>query len=237
MKIFLRIIRRNISRILIPIVRIFASFLIWFISLWGKIYTKLWQYADLASYEHRFDYMRGLKNFYWLERGILGMRFLPHGAKVLDLGCGDGIYSGIFYSTRASKVDAVDYDPKIISLAHKYYKRSNVTFRQADIIKMDFLKKEYDAIYLFAVIEHFTIEEGKNLIKNIAGALSEDGFFMGSTPLFSEIGGHNIEHQHEFSTEDELKSFLVPFFDEVEIWVSAWPERNECYFLCRSPKK
>jgi len=236
MKLFLKKIRKHLSRCVFPMTRLCASLLSLFGSLLGKVYKKLWRYSDLASYEHMFDYLSGIKNFYWLERGINGLKPLPIGAKVLDLGCGDGIFSGIFYSTRAKDVEAVDWDPKIITLAKKNYQRPNVVFRQADITKIS-LQKKYDAVYLFAVIEHFTVAEGQGLVKKISLALNEGGYFMGSTPLFSEKGGHNVEHQNEFSTEQEVKDFVSMAFSHIETWISFWPHgRRECYFLCRLPK-
>lgn len=236
MKIFLKKARKWISNLLLLGIRLIAPLIFWLNKLIGNVYTKLWQYAELASYEHRFDYLRGMNNFYWLERGIFGLRYLPKKAKVLDLGCGDGVYSGVFYSTRASEVEAMDYDPKVIALAKKFYKKTNVFFSQANITKVDLIAKNYDAVYLFAVIEHFTFEQGQTLIKKIALALKDGGYFMGSTPLFLEKGGHNVEHQNEFSTEHEVKEFMASAFLDVETWISSWPNRDECYFLCRSPK-
>jgi len=236
MKFFLKKIRRFLSRGVLSWVRVGSSLLILINRLYGKLYTKLWQYADLASYEHRFDHLRGVDNFYWVERGIKGLRYLPEKAKVLDLGCGDGIYSGIFYSTRAKHIDAIDYDHKIISLAKKYYKKPNINFICSNILTDVFPDTNYNVAFLFAVIEHFSVKEGQALLKKISLSLATGGCLLGSTPLFSEIGGHNIEHQNEFSSEEGLRIFLFPFFESIEIWVSPWPGRRECYFLCQKPK-
>ena len=235
MKFFLKKIRKYLSRLVLPGIRRWASIMLFCNKLLGQGYTKIWQYSDYSSYEHRFDYLRGIENFYWMERGIIGLRYLLEKSVVLDLGCGDGFFSGIFYSTRAQAVDAIDYDSRNIKLAKKYYQKDNVNFYQADITRID-LSKKYDAIYLFAVIEHFTVAEGEALVRKISSALDGDGFFMGSTPLFSAKGGHNIEHQNEFSTEQEVKNFMIKSFEQVETWVSPWPNRQECYFLCRQPK-
>src|SRR3989304_409261 len=61
------------------------------------------------------------------------------GDHILDMGCGEGFYSMIFDNLYDCKITAVDFDPEILALAHKWLDgRSNVTLEQGDITKLRF---------------------------------------------------------------------------------------------------
>jgi cyclopropane fatty-acyl-phospholipid synthase-like methyltransferase len=89
---------------------------------------------------------------------------------------------------------------------------------------------------LFAAIEHFSSENGARLLRKICQALEADGVLVGSTPIFEEQGFYNPEHDNEFFAQEQLRAFLVPHFEDVEIWTSRWPSRTEGYFRCRGPR-
>ena len=71
----------------------------------------------LASFDRRFDILRGPEFWTWRKRGVLGMQVIPAGAKVLDLCCGEGFYDRMYFAERASRVDALDLDGNAINLA------------------------------------------------------------------------------------------------------------------------
>ncbi len=85
-------------------------------------------------------------------------------------------------------MDAIDRDDRALSYARRRYQRDNVQFNKMDVINEDFSKKNYDVIFLFAAIEHFSIENGMKLLQKIANALltSKNGTLFGSTPIFQE---------------------------------------------------
>ncbi len=196
----------------------------------GYLYTRSWGTLGITFFDHRFDHLRGPENWHWMERGVFGARLIPRGGTVLDLGCGDGIFSGLCYSPVAGSVDAIDRDSRAISLARKRYPQENVHWHVSDILLDAFPRDRYDTVFLFAVIEHFSVAAGTDLIRKIGAALEPGGTLLGSTPLFHELGGHNDEHDNEFFSEEYLRAFLEPHFETLEIWVSRWPNRNEAYF-------
>lgn len=215
-----------------------ANFLINWARYIGNQYTKIWTDLHSSSFDHRFDYLRGIDNYYWYERAILAIQRIKPKGTVLDVGCGDGIYSGLFYSKVAKKVDAIDLDKEVIEHAKAHYPQKNVTYEVSSI--QDWFKKEkrYDIVLLFAVIEHFTPEDGVLVLKGIGKSLTKNGVFFGSTPIFSDHGLHNFDHKNEFFSAEKLKKFLELSFEEVTISTSQWLNgRNECYFDCRQPKK
>lgn len=226
-----------LTKIYYRYLNISAKFLIKWARYIGNQYTSIWTNLHTSSFDHRFDYLRGIDNYYWYERAIFAIQRIKPENIVLDVGCGDGIYSGLFYSKAAKKVDAIDLDDEAVKHAKKHYSRKNVKFQSISI--QDWLKKgkKYDTVLMFAVIEHFTPQDGIRTLKGIGKSLTKDGILFGSTPIFSDTGMHNFDHQNEFFSNDKLKSFLETSFKDVTIFISKWPnDRNECYFECRQPK-
>lgn len=204
----------------------------------GWTYRAAWGYSGLSWYDHRADFFFGPANWHWSERGVLATRLIPDGGRVLDLCSGDGIYSGLFYSLRALHVDAVDIDDKALGIARRRYMRPNVIFHRGDIVRDPFPGDDYDVVCMFAGIEHFAPDAGMRLLQKIAKALAgRDAVFIGSTPIFPHRGGFNPDHENEFLDLDDLRRFLEPHFESVDLWISPWPrKRSESYFECRGPR-
>jgi len=206
------------------------------------IYARFWGMFGIPWFDHRFDWLRGPEYWVWNERGIYGSRVIRPGDKVLDVCCGDGIYSGLYYSIFAGLVHGIDRNELAIAAANKRYSKENVKFFKKDILKEDFPMENYDVIFMFAALEHFSVDEGSHILRRIAKALSKssNGEFLGSTPIFEEATGHgHPEHDNEFTSMEQLKSFLSPHFAEIDFWSSKWgaqADRKDTYFLCKKPK-
>jgi SAM-dependent methyltransferase len=200
----------------------------------GWTYLKLWGILGIYWYDHDFDHLLGPGWNKWTERGILANRLIRPGDEVLDVACGDGTFSGNYYSQNAAHVDAFDFDKKAIATARRKHARPNVDFFLADANNVS-LSKKYEVILLFASIEHFSIQDGARLLRRLGDALKPDGVLLGSTPIFKETGGHNDEHQNEFLSVEQLRNFPTPHFAKIELWSSQWQKRMDCYFECKEP--
>ena len=200
----------------------------------GWSYQKLWGVLGIYWFDHDFDHLLGPGWNKWTERGILANRCIRPGDEVLDVACGDGSFSGNYYSQSAAHVDAFDYDEKAIACARRKHAKPNVHFFVADATNF-VLSKKYEVILVFASIEHFSIEDGAGLLQKLGDALKPGGVLLGSTPIFTEIGGHNDEHKNEFLSVEQLRNFVAPHFAKVELWCSQWPGRIDCYFECKEP--
>ena len=231
--------------LIFKLIRYLLNLCLWFIlkiaGFVSFIYIRLWGFFGIPWFDHRFDWLRGPTYWVWNERGIYGSRVIRPGDKVLDVCCGDGIYSGLYYSMFAGLVHGIDRNESAIAAANKSYAKENVKFFKIDILKERFPAEDYDAIFMFAALEHFSAEQGKEILGRIAKALSKSssGIFLGSTPIFEEATGHgHPEHVNEFTSIEKLKSFLSPYFSEIDFWSSKWgtkTERKEVYFLCKKP--
>ncbi len=205
-------------------------------SLVGYLYLRSWPTRNLPYFDHRYDFLQGPSNWYWQERGVFGARVIPPQGKVLDLCCGEGTYSGFYYSTRAKHVDAIDRNPAALAVARRRFSLPNVSWIDADVLNQAFPSSDYDVVTLFAAIEHFSVSNGTMLLNKIAGALKSDGILIGSTPIFAEEGGHNVEHDNEFFSMGYLVEFMEPHFGRVDTWTSGWRGRTDAYFQCSMPR-
>lgn len=199
----------------------------------GYLYVRSWPTRDLTFYDHRFDHLSGPRNWYWQERGVFGARVIPAGGTVLDLCCGEGTYAACYFASRAKHVDAIDRDHAAITLAARRFRLLNVDWIEADVLQEPFPLERYDVVTLFVAIEHFTVDAGSRLLNKIAATMKPSGTFVGSTVIFDEAGGHNIEHDNEFFSDHYLREFLQPHFQQIEMWSSMWNTRRDIYFSCR----
>src|SRR5207302_883993 len=65
--------------------------------------------------------------FPW-ERGLFNLLAIEEGADVLELCCGDGFNAHHFYSIRAGRVLAVDFDASAIEHAKRHFRARNVRY-------------------------------------------------------------------------------------------------------------
>jgi len=127
----------------------------------------------------------------WMERiagepldrflGELGSR-LADGARILDLGCGDG---------RASRRLAERFDVVGVDLSHEQLElarglASGATFVLADIMELDVPAGTYDAVTAFYSFMHIPRDEHPHLLARINRWLKPGGLFL--APL-STVGG------------------------------------------------
>ena len=196
-------------------------------------YTFIWPYLHKSWFDHRFDYARGPQNYYWMERVVYVMREIKRGYRVLDIGCGDGMFDGLFYSQVSKKVDAIDIDSKAISFAKEKYSPKNVHYYNSDTVPWLSKGNKYDLIIMFVVIYHFDEVTGQEVLKLVKKSLKDNGILYGSTPILKSRNLYNSEHKNIFLSERQLKDFLSKVFDKVTIFTSQWPGgRKECYFEC-----
>lgn len=83
-------------------------------------------------------------------------RALPSGGKVLDVGCGAGIFTALL-AHHGFQVVGVDEDPGIVAYASEMVKyfRSNARVEQASAFDLSRYYGQFDLVYSLGVIEHF----------------------------------------------------------------------------------
>ena len=169
------------------------------------------------------------RNPLWLERGVYGALALK-GGRVLELACGDGFNARNFYSIRSTHVLACDIDPTAIKRACRKNSAPNVEFVLSDI-RSAMPEGQFDNVVWDAAIEHFTLEETDEILKNIKSRLTEDGMSNGHTMVARSDGAKALDHhEYEFKGKEDLCRILSPHFKKVTVFETIYPSRHNLYF-------
>jgi len=202
----------------------------------GKRMMKTWQAGGHTWFDHRIDEMMWPDNIFWVERGALARLYLPKGGKVLDVCCGDGYFSDLFWSISAERVDAVDRDPRALAQAARSHGHRNIAFHKRDIVRDPLPDSQYDLVCFFEAIEHLSAEDGQVVLRKLRSALADGGHIVGSTTQVAHDarGMGNPEHDNEFESAEDLAAFLGP---DATILTSYHPARTTLYFILGSGPK
>ncbi|MBI4053300.1 MAG: class I SAM-dependent methyltransferase [Candidatus Diapherotrites archaeon] len=86
------------------------------------------------------------------------------GRKVLDIGCGPGIFfDGFRKNCKTKTYIGIDITPKMVKIAKKRFPEAD--FRKGDITKLDFKDAEYSICIISHVLEHLAPETCKKAIR------------------------------------------------------------------------
>ncbi|MDB5260658.1 MAG: Methyltransferase [Candidatus Nomurabacteria bacterium] len=94
--------------------------------------------------------------------------------KVLDFGCGDGVYAEEFIKLGAREIVGIDDAPKMIELAKS--KHPAIQFIEADGNNLPFEERAFDLTFAFFVLHHFV--DTLKPLKEIYRVLKKDGYLV-----------------------------------------------------------
>jgi len=137
------------------------------------------------------------------------------GKKVLDIGCGSGIYAKIL-KRRGAKVTGVDISKTLLRIAEKEVK--GVDFHYASIHKLPFKKNSFD-IALSALMLNY-VGNWDKAFKEVNRVLKKGGVYVFSiaNPLFSVRERTNINNKEfwllGYSSEGQKLEIYGDYFKE-----------------------
>ena len=99
---------------------------------------------------------------------------LSDGAKILDLGCGDGLID-IWLSRFGMDVTAVDRNPSVLEHAQAEDDTKRVKFIISDLRKLSFQNASYNAVLFLEASGLMTKDDDQTLLRNIHNWLSPNG--------------------------------------------------------------
>lgn len=107
------------------------------------------------------------------------------GKRVLDFGCGDGMYAKEFLDRGAQEVVGIDENPTMIAIANqKYGSLGNTKFLVADGNNLPFEDNSFDLVFAYFVLHYFT--DTLKPLKEIYRVLTPEGYFIAT------IGAHDV---------------------------------------------
>ena len=121
--------------------------------------------------------------------------------KVLDVCCGDGSYSYMFFSDIAASIDAVDNDEYALKYAKKYSSRDTINYHLLDIISMPMPSSNYDFIIWNAAICYFDNHEIDLILRkfidainpNLRGTCWENNLQLPFTTIIHDLNNGSIK--------------------------------------------
>lgn len=124
------------------------------------------------------------------------------GKKVLDVGCGEGMWTFFLKTERnASDVDGIDIHKPYLDFCRKLNLFENLY--EMNLEKELKLDKKYDYIICSEVVEHLEKKSALRLLSALKDMLNENGMLVVTTPTyFFEEGGcprfsDNIHQKHK----------------------------------------
>ena len=118
---------------------------------------------------------------------------VPHGGRVLDVGCGEGMLTREL-AGRASQVVGLDIDPASIDLARATTVAANITYVCADLMRHPFEPGSFDAVVSVAALHHIGTEAGLLRMRDLirpGGVIAVVGLASSTGPVdpLWDLGG------------------------------------------------
>ena len=162
-----------------------------------------------SSYKHEinlYNWIYDPSQSQFVEGGVFGRMLIKKDDNVLDLCCGDGSYSYLFFSDISKLVDAIDNDERAIKYARETYKKNNINYICDDLLQYKLKDEFYDVIVWRAGVAYFSKKDRKALFLKIYHSLKMNGRLYIGTP---------VEKQANFSANQvevitNLEEFEAP---------------------------
>jgi len=148
-------------------------------------------------------------------RGVFARENMFKNCLVLDLCCGDGSYSYMFFSDIALKIDAVDIDLHALTYAKKFFAAPTIYYHGLNIIEQPLPSNYdyYDVVVWNAAICYFSESEIRMILNKIILASKVGMVLCGMLPKASGY----VDHKTEFKSHSSIATFLCGYFGVVTI--------------------
>jgi SAM-dependent methyltransferase len=164
--------------------------------------------------------------------------YLKRGQKVLDLCCGDGSISFLFFSDIANKIDAVDVDRDAIMYGREKFGNDKIFYHDTDIFKFlsEVNVKSYDLIYFGSGFDYFKRCDRKALFLGLLKKMTSETTLVLKTPISSDesyMWGQEEAQSDFIKSEQELIDELSEFFNLVQSREVQYSSRSEAIAVCK----
>lgn len=153
----------------------------------------------------------------FVERRAVEELFKPRGKKILEIGCGTGLYT-VWLAAEGYDLTAVDVSSKMMAFAQEKIKKmgKQVKWVQADITEILDDLESYDGILSMTAFEF--IDEPEKVLQRLFNLLTPGGCLVigviGDNSLWSkrhrksaEKNSESVFHKARFYTEEDILSW------------------------------
>lgn len=170
-----------------------------------------------------------------LQRYEFAAKQMPHGASVLDAGCGVGYGAAHLADHGARNVVGVDIAPDALETARKEFSRGSIVWVRDDCHTLQAVTQHapFDLICNLENIEH--LHSPERFLRRAADLMKKDGLLVVSTPNRtlankfrgepSEAPSRNPHHCREY-TAREFRELLLGSFRDVELHYQTYTEET-----------
>lgn len=206
-------------------------------ALAGLVFVRDWRLEAFGRpqfFKHRIDLSRWTAEpFRWsfTARGVYARESMFKGCRVLDLCCGDGSYSYLFFSDIAGRIDAVDNDPGAIAYARRNYAATAIDYHKLDIVREPLPPGDYDFVVWNAAICYFHETEIRQILEKIIAVSKPTLQLNGMLPRANGW----VDHKTEFNDVTAVSQFLRRYFAQVTVREVDEGSVISFYFQARDP--
>lgn len=131
--------------------------------------------------------------------------------KILDLGCGPGIYCHEL-GKRDYKVTGIDFSKNAISYAKNHYKNDNTNFICKDIFNFYSTQKYEVCLLIYYIYALFDKDKRMKLLKKIYSSLDNNGILILDVPSYNQFQKYqNLNFWNYFDKDNiyDLDPFIL----------------------------
>ncbi len=184
-------------------------------------------YSD--QFVNQFFLMSAFKRTWFVEGpAFCGLAIEP-GSRILELGCGTGYYTDVFFSPFAAEIVAVDIDPRAIETARRMHQAKNIRYEV-----MDFRKAlpdgPFDVVVWTPTIFAYAVDDVHTLMQRLHEVMASNARLSGFTCIEAARGGPDVLWHDMKSLAERLRLYFknVRAFERAHPTIQ--PPRHELYF-------
>lgn len=141
-------------------------------------------------------------------------------AKILDMGCGGGLFLKFCLNHGYTNVSGLDSDPSLVADIQSWIDADVIT--EDFLIHLDQVEETYDAIFMNNVIEHIKKDDLLVMLGKVKKALKPGGVFMATTgnienPMNLGLFLRDFTHEIGFTLNSLRQVGLMSGFDEENV--------------------
>jgi SAM-dependent methyltransferase len=180
-------------------------------------------------YLNQYFLMSAFTRTWWAEGpAICGLAIEP-GARILDLGCGTGYYTAVFYAPFASEVVGIDIDPRAIETARRLHAGKNIRYEVMDFCK-ELPPGPFDVVIWTPTIIAYSPSDVHKLMQMLKKEMTERGCLCGFTGIEADHAGPDILWHDMRSLAERLKLYFKDVRSFERLHATIQPPRHCLYF-------